>query len=407
MVDARKLAEPSYGWVMVAVTFVLTGLAFGGLASVGVFMKPLAAEFGWSRGDISAGYTVVALSSAVAGIGWGLLSDRIGARLPAAIGVLAMACALLLFSRQASLWQFYVFCFVYGVLGHGAASVPLYANVGYWFTRNKGLAMGAMAAGGAMGQGVVPFVARLLISEFDWQTAYMVLAAGYLAIGLPVATLVRDPPARLAARADQGPTTDQRDFALAPREVIAWISVAVIFCCSCMSVPIVHVVSLVSDRGFGPEQAASVLLVLMIAGTLGRVLGGKLADIVGALPAYMMMSLGQTLLVVWFPYVHGLAGTYVLAAMFGVAYSGVMAGLLICLRVMVPARLAGRAMGIGGFFGWLGMGFGSFQGGLVYDMTGTYTWSFGVAALAGVINLTILTAFYLRIQRRRTLALAE
>ena len=47
------------------------------------------------------------------------------------------------------------------------------------------------------------------------------------------------------------------------------------------------------------------------------------------------------------------------------------------------------------------MGFGGFQGGMLYDLTGTYTWSFVAAALAGVINLGILTAFYLRIQRKR------
>lgn len=406
MTDARRSDEQGYGWVMVAVTFVMTGLAFGGMASVGIFLKPLVAEFGWSRGAVSAGYTTIALSSAATGIGWGFLSDRIGARWPAMIAIVAMAIALFLLSRQTSLWQFYACCLIYGAFGHSAASVPLYANVGYWFTRNKGLAMGAMAAGGAMGQGVVPFIARLLITEFDWQTAYMLLAAGYLAIGLPVTMLVRDPPARLAARGGSSADDEPTEVPLAPREVIAWISVAVIFCCSCMSVPIVHVVSLVSDRGFGPEQAASVLLVLMVAGTLGRVLGGKLADTVGALQAYMMMSFAQTVLVVWFPYVHGLSGTYVLAAIFGIAYSGVMAGLLICLRAMVPARMAGRAMGIGGFFGWMGMGFGGFQGGLVYDLTGAYTWSFAGAALAGVINLSILTAFYLRIQRRRALLAA-
>ena len=405
MTDETTAPEPNYGWVMVAVTFVLTGLAFGGMASVGVFLKPLAAHFGWSRGEISAGYTVVALSSAAAGIGWGFLSDRIGARRPAIIAVMAMAAALVLLSNQTSLWHFYSFCFLYGALGHGPASVPLYANVGYWFTRNKGLAMGAMAAGGAMGQGVVPFFARMLISEFDWQTAYLVMAAAYVLIGLPVAALIRDPPARLAARAglDDGGT----DVPLAPREVITWISVAVVFCCTCMSVPIVHVVSMVSDRGVGPQEAASVLLVLMVAGTFGRVLGGKLTDMVGALQAYMMMSFCQTLLVGWFPYIHSMWGSYTLAAVFGLAYSGVMAGLLICLRVMVPARLAGRAMGIGGFFGWLGMGFGGFQGGLVYDLTGTYTWSFAAAALAGVVNLTVLSAFYLRIQRRRALMVAQ
>lgn len=57
-----------YAWVMVAVAFGLQTLAFGGVGSVGVFLKPLTAEFGWSRGEASAGYTALALSAALFGI---------------------------------------------------------------------------------------------------------------------------------------------------------------------------------------------------------------------------------------------------------------------------------------------------------------------------------------------------
>ena len=44
-----------YGWVMVFVGFTLSGMSFGGLAAVGVFLKPLITEFGWSRGATAAG----------------------------------------------------------------------------------------------------------------------------------------------------------------------------------------------------------------------------------------------------------------------------------------------------------------------------------------------------------------
>ena len=79
---ASKLPErdPRYAWVMVAATFVLSGLAFGVLGSVSVFLKPLVAEFGWTRAETSLGYSTVALSSAFFGVLWGYVADRVGRR---------------------------------------------------------------------------------------------------------------------------------------------------------------------------------------------------------------------------------------------------------------------------------------------------------------------------------------
>ena len=87
-----------------------------------------------------------------------------------------------------------------------------------------------------------------------------------------------------------------------------------------MSVPIVHLVPLLTDAEFTIEFATSVLMVLMFCGAFGRILGGKLGDMIGALPAYMIMSLGQTVSVIWFPYVTNPIGLYLLAAFFGFTY---------------------------------------------------------------------------------------
>jgi len=398
-----------YGWVMVGVTFGLTALAFGGLAGVSVFIKPLAAEFGWSRGEVSFGYSAIALSSAVAGLFWGYAADRAGTRPLALIAAVAMGAALILLGRQAALWQFYAFYFIFGALGHGALSAPLYAAGGFWFSRNKGLAIGLMATGGAVGQGVVPFLARLLISDHGWRTAYLVIGIAYLVCALPLALLVRDPPARVAARdggsAGAADRAEEASLPLTPSEAITWLSVAVIFCCICMAVPIVHLVPMLTDRGVAPETAAGVLLTLMIAGAAGRVLGGKLADVIGALPAYMTMSFGQTVLVAWFAYLDWMPGIWVLAALFGLFFSGVMASILTCVRVMIPARLSGRGMAIGSLFGWSGMAMGGLQGGVLFDLTGNYQWSYSAAAISGAINLCILGAFHAHL-RRRTAAVA-
>ena len=53
-------------------------------------------------------------------------------------------------------------------------------------------------------------------------------------------------------------------------------------------------------------------------------LSGKLGDIIGALPTYILMSIGQTVKVLGFPYIDLKVGLFILAAAFGFTYSGVM-----------------------------------------------------------------------------------
>ena len=124
-----------YGWTMVAVTFALTGLAFGGWGAVGVFLKPLIAEFGWTRGETSGGYTTMAVSSGLAGILWGMAADRFPLRWLSLTGLLSMVAALLLLGQMTALWQFYLFYFLFGAFGHGALVGPLYAATGQLFGR--------------------------------------------------------------------------------------------------------------------------------------------------------------------------------------------------------------------------------------------------------------------------------
>ena len=180
-----------------------------------------------------------------------------------------------------------------------------------------------------------------------------------------------------------------------------FLACAIIFCCLCMAVPIVHLVPLLTDLNFSLEFATSVLMVLMFCGVLGRVLGGKLCDVIGALPAYLFMSLGQTVSVLWFPHVTEPTALYALAAFFGFTYSGVMSCILVCTRMMVSIQFAARAMSISSFFGWTGMGLGAFVGGYLFDLTGSYFWSFGFASAMGIVNLIILVSFRNRLDRHK------
>ena len=90
-----KDRDINYGWIMVLVVFVLSGLAFGSMASISVFLKPISADFGWSRGATSFAYTVASLSSALFGVIWGVVADRYGTRWFGLVGATAMSLCLI------------------------------------------------------------------------------------------------------------------------------------------------------------------------------------------------------------------------------------------------------------------------------------------------------------------------
>ena len=389
----------NYGWVMVFVVFVLSGLAFGSLASISVFLKPVSLEFGWSRGQTSFAYTLASFASAAFGVMWGQLADKYGTKWFGAIGAVCMSLTLFSLSGLGSILQFYILYFLFGAFGCALLFSPLYANVGFWFRENPGLALGIAASGGAIGQAFIPHISGVLIESGGWEDAYIKLAIIYIIIAFPVSLLIKESPWRITARTED--ESESRDFPLSEKEVVAWISFAVIFCCVCMSVPIMHLVPLLTDSGFTLEFATSVLMVLMICGAFGRIFGGILGDRIGALPGYILMSLGQTVFVVWFPHLSSPTGIYLLAAFFGFTYSGVMSSILVCTRMMVSAKYGARAMSLTSFFGWIGMGLGGFLGGYFFDIYGDYSWAFTFAGIMGVINLVILSQFWLRIRNAK------
>ena len=113
---------------------------------------------------------------------------------------------------------------------------------------------------------------------------------------VPLALLLRDAPRR-GKRSRPAPAAEPSAVRL-----LALLSLAALLCCVCMATPLVHVVTLGSDRGLGGRDAAGLLAVMMVSGMAGRVAFGRLADRVGSLQTYIAASAGQTALAFLFPY---------------------------------------------------------------------------------------------------------
>jgi predicted MFS family arabinose efflux permease len=173
-----------------------------------------------------------------------------------------------------------------------------------------------------------------------------------------------------------------------------------------MSVPLMHLVPLAQERGLTTTDAGGVLFLMLVVAIAGRAAFGQIADMIGALPAWILASAWQTLLVFGFTMMDGPREFYIYAVIYGFGYAGVMTSVLVTIRnLAAPARRA-SSMGIVLAFGFMGHGLGGWQGGFFYDLTSNYTWSYAIAGISGFVNLAIIGALWWTVTRRLQPAVA-
>lgn len=389
---------PRYRWVIVLAAATILAVAMGQLVNgLSTFFEPMERIEGWRRSEVAFINTAGLVGLALGGIVMGALADRVSIRGVILTGALTFGLTMIAASRADALWQLYVLFFVAGALGGGALFSPLFALVGGWFRAGAGLAIGLVSAGQALGQGAIPFANAVLIERFGWRGALAVIGLAALAVLLPLALLIRPATSRAG---DVRESTGAQSVSTPPAATVtALLSLAVIFCCCLMAVPLMHLAPLIQTCGVPATDAAGVVLVMMIAAIAGRVAFGRLADMIGAVRAYLLASAWQTALVFGFGLLSDLSQFYLFAPIYGFGYAGVMTGLLTSIRELVPAGRQATANGIIIAFAWLGHGLGGALGGSVYDLTSAYTLTFAIAAAAGVVNLGLVWTL-LRSSRR-------
>jgi MFS family permease len=395
--------EPSYRWVILVAAAVMLAIAMGQLVNgFSVFFIPLEQAFGWQRADVALINSAGLAGIAIGGIVMGIIADKVGVRLVCIFGAVAFGICVLLAAYADALWQFYLLFFLAGAFGGGSLFAPLIALVGNWFRSGVGLAIGIVSAGQAVGQGGMPYGSAFLIDAIGWSGALTALGFVSLIVLIPLAMLMREPPAPGRTNvAGVRVGSEDAQLPLPDGVLVIWMSAAVIMCCTCMSVPLMHLIPLIQGCGYTAPEAGGVLFTMLISAIMGRIAFGKLADMIGAIPAYMTASFWQTSLVFIFTQIQSLEMFYYFAPLYGFGYAGVMTGVLTTTRALTPASKRAASMGTILAFGWLGHGLGGYQGGFFYDLTSAYYVSFANAVFAGTLNLIIVGALYFTIEQRR------
>jgi MFS family permease len=366
-----------YRWVIVAAGGLLGCVAIGGMFSLPVLLQPITRDTGWSVAGVSSAMTIGFLAMAFASMIWGTLSDRIGPLPVVLTGSIVIAASLALASRATSLIEFQL---LFGLLvGAATAAVfaPMIACVTGWFDTHRSLAVSLVSAGMGMAPMTMSPLVAWLVSSHDWRTTMQILAVVVAAIMIPVALLVRGPPALAGGAAASGDARPQSEMSLSqavrsPQFII--LLATNFFCCATHSGPIIHTVSYAISCGIPMLAAVSIYSVEGLAGLGGRIAFGLLGDRFGAKRVLVLGLLVQAFGALAYVFVRELAAFYAVAALFGFIYAGVMPLYAVLARENFPLKMMGTVIGGTAMAGSLGMATGPIAGGLIYDTFASYAW---------------------------------
>ncbi|MDO8432741.1 MAG: MFS transporter [Candidatus Binatus sp.] len=401
------------GWYVVAALFVTMFMVWGGsVNAAAVFLPALIKAYGWSRARVSMLGGAAALAAGASGpiVGWML--DRIDARKIMVGGVMTVALGLMSLSLANSFAQFILINIVVGVGITASTVIPTSLVVANWFGGRRGTALGITYSGASLGGTAMSVLASYAIAYGGWRTGYFMLGLPMIIVAVPFLLIaVRTHPDDQPRIPDPSevsamPEVPGLELSEAFHTRSLWlIGVAQFLSAVASTGVLAHFVAYLIGLGYTPLVSAKVFGVFFVFVTIGTLAIGPLVDRLGAKHTlaglFVAWIAGMFLMLAAS---HSIAlGAFV--AFFGLALgaTGVLMPLVIVESLGV--RRLGSIMGITGIFATVGFATGPIVMGLIFDVTGSY--SFAIIAFIGVsvvCALAILACLPLDEERSRLAA---
>ncbi|NTH49137.1 MFS transporter [Agrobacterium rhizogenes] len=381
---------------LVALTFSFAPVY---LFTLGVFSKSMIDEFGWSRMQISAGFSVAQFSVGLFSLFAGVAVDRIGNRRVILFAAVVLPILLAAYGLISSFALYVTLAFLLGGVGSASNPPAVLSLLPRWFDRNLGLSLSIASLGIGIGGTVMPMAAGFANAHLGWRGGFAAIGAVVAVVGILNAVfLVRDKPAKAEAALLGTFATAQEtglNFSACVARYDYWLIVvaftligAVYWGTTSQFGPIM------SDRGLSPLETASALSAMGISVIVGRALGGVLLDrisgyIIGFV-FFVSASVGAMLLMV-----SSLNGSpYIAAILLGLALGGEGDVMAYLLRRRYGQKSYGKIFGLcfgvfnfGGLLGPLILG-KAFDLAHSYDQVGL---AFGVGGVVAAIMLLIIS----------------
>jgi len=396
-------AESAYAWLRLLTAMLLGTIGGVGMWSFVVELPVVQADFGVARADASLPYTMGMLGFAVGAVAFGRLVDRLGVAAPLVLSTLLLGFAYIGSAFSTNIWQLAI---VHGCIGLGSSATfaPLIADISHWFTRRRGLAVSICATGSYLAGTLWPPIVNDFVASDGWRQTQVGIGLFCLISMLPLITLLKPRIALSEVPTDADRGGARNSLGLSPGVLQALILVAGLACCVAMSMPQVHIVAYCGDLGYGVARGAEMLSVMLGFGIISRIGSGFIADRIGGLATMLLgsgLQASALLLYLWFD---GLTSLYVISAFFGLVQGGIIPMYAVIVRDFFAPQEAGTRVGLAVMATIVGMAFGGWLSGAIFDLTGSYAQAFSNGIAWNLLNLSIVGFLMLRQAGRRQIA---
>ncbi|HEX2632653.1 MAG TPA: MFS transporter [Bradyrhizobium sp.] len=386
-------------WVRLALALAISSVGGVGMWSVVVTLPAVQAEFATSRGAVSLAFTLAMLGFGLGGVATGKITDRFGIVMAMALSIGFLGVSYILAGLSSTLWQFIAVYFLIG-LGTSATFAPLMAEASHWFERYRGLAVTIVASGNYIAGTIWPPLVNWGEQAAGWRTTHVIIGVFCAATMTLLLLVLRAQIGGAKVRDHENAPPPRVDLNLSTNTLTALLCVASISCCVAMAMPQVHIVAYCGDLGYGVAHGAEMLSLMMAFGIVSRIGSGFLADRIGGLRTLLIGSAAQGFALLFYLFFDSLSSLYIISAMFGLFQGGIVPSYAIIVRESMPAREAATRVGIVILASVVGMSFGGWVSGVIFDASGSYAAAFMNGLAWNALNITIMLTLLIRSRSR-------
>lgn len=403
--DARYAPDSSYSWLRLAMSLLLGTIACVGTWSVVVVLPSVQAEFGTLRAGAALPYTCVMLGFGFGNIFMGRIADRYGIVVPVVMGAILLGAGYVLAAMAQTLWQFALVHLLLIGIGGGAGFAPLIADLSHWFRKHRGLAVVFGASGSYLAGVIWPQVITWGLQHHGWRATHIGIGLTALVVMLPLSLFFRRRPSAAQMAADDAASAGARgDLGLSASQLQWLLAVAGFCCCVAMAMPQVHIVAYCGDLGYGVARGAEMLSLMLGLGIISRIGSGFVADRIGGVATLALGALMQGIALFLYLWFDGLTSLFIVTGIFGLFQGGIVPMYAVIIREYLPAKEAGVRIGIVMSATVLGMAFGGYVSGAIFDWFSSYRVAFLNGLAWNMVNLAVVCWLMLRARPRLLVA---
>ena len=389
-----------YAFARLGLSLAVATLVGVGMWAIIVVLPQAQRDFGVDRSAASLPYTLMMFGLAFGTMVLGRMADRAGIAIPLVIAGVALCLGFLVAGYAPNLLVFSAAHMLIGV-GAGMGFAPMMADVSHWFVKRRGLAVVVVASGNYLAGTIWPLAMSLAIPAIGWRATYAGIGLVIAATVSPLAWFMRRRPSgAVMAEAEAATRLAQVDVGISPKSLLALLVVAGFSCCVAMSMPQVHIVAYCGDLGYGVARGAEMLSLMLFLGIISRIGSGFVADAIGPSATLLIGSFMQGVALLLYLYFDGLTSLFVVSGIFGLFQGGIVPMYALICRELLPPREAGAKIGVVVTATIVGMAFGGYISGVIFDLTSSYRMAFLNGVLWNAVNFAVVSWLFWRRQKR-------